>query len=113
MSLARGFYYAGCPDVVMTMWPVEDQLSSSLIQDFYHYLAQGKNKAEALQLAKINFLKSADPLRAHPYFWAGYVNIGDTSPLVEKQKERPGGTIAWASILGMLLTLLPFAWKLF
>jgi|GEM_PF-732248 len=113
MSLARGFYYAGCPDVVMTMWPVEDQLSSSLIQDFYHYLAQGKNKAEALQLAKINFLKSADPLRAHPYFWAGYVNIGDTSPLVEKQKERPGGTIAWASFLGMLLTLLPFAWKLF
>ncbi|MEI6576434.1 MAG: CHAT domain-containing tetratricopeptide repeat protein [Bacteroidota bacterium] len=115
MSLARGFYYAGCPDVVMTLWPVEDQLSSSLIQDFYHYLSLGKNKAEALQLAKINFLKSADPLRAHPYFWAGYVNIGDTSPLVEKQptKEKPGGSIAWASIFGLLLTLLPFAWKLF
>jgi len=40
MSLARGFYYAGCPDVVMTLWPVEDKISTQLIKDFYTYLSR-------------------------------------------------------------------------
>jgi CHAT domain-containing protein len=111
MSLARGFYYAGCPDVVMTLWPVEDKMSSDLVTDFYHQLSEGKSKAEALRFAKLNFLKSADPLRAHPYFWAGYVNIGDNSPLVKQQKESPRVAIAWAGILGLLIVLLPLTWR--
>lgn len=81
ISLARGFKYAGCPSIVMTMWPVEDNSSIRLMEYFYRAIARGKSKDEALREAKLKFLDNADPLHAHPYFWAGYILIGDQSAL--------------------------------
>lgn len=34
MSLARGFIYAGCPSIVMSLWPVDDQSTSTIMKDF-------------------------------------------------------------------------------
>ncbi len=81
MSLARGFIYSGIPSIVMTLWTVEDQPSVELITTFYQYLAKGMPKALAMNKAKQDYLNQAGPLEAHPYFWAGYVNIGDIGPL--------------------------------
>ncbi|MHC1708730.1 MAG: CHAT domain-containing protein [Bacteroidales bacterium] len=113
MSLARGFYYAGCPDVVMTLWPVEDKMSTQLIKDFYTYLSLGMNKIEALRLAKLNLIRSSDPLRSHPFFWAGYVNIGDISPVIANTKKKPTGKL-WVLTAGIsLLLIVPMVWKKF
>lgn len=112
MSLARGFYYAGCPSVVMTLWPVEDQISSILIKSFYQNLSEGKDKLESLQAAKLKFLESADPLRSHPYFWASYVNIGDMSPIVQKPSEKTRKYYIVASIFGLFLLFLPLMRKI-
>ena len=81
ISLARGFKYAGCPAIVMTMWPVEDNSSIRLMEYFYHAISKGKSKDQALREAKLNFMDNSDPLHAHPYFWAGYILIGDKSEL--------------------------------
>ncbi|MCF8335331.1 MAG: CHAT domain-containing protein [Bacteroidales bacterium] len=81
ISLARGFKYAGCPSIIMTMWPVEDNSSIRLMEYFYEAIHEGKNKDHALRKAKLKFLENSDPLHAHPYFWAGYIVIGDTTPL--------------------------------
>jgi len=81
MSLARGFFYAGCPSVVMTLWTVEDKTGSNLMTNFYNYLSQGIDKDDALRQAKLEYLKTADPLKSHPYFWSGYVTLGDIDPL--------------------------------
>ena len=35
LSLARAFAYAGSPNVVMSLWPVDDQLTSGLVKAFY------------------------------------------------------------------------------
>jgi len=111
MSLARGFYYAGCPDVVMTLWPVEDEMSTLLITYFYENLDQGMNKLEALRQAKLKLIRSSDPLRAHPYFWAAYVNIGEITPMV-KEKNRKPTILLWALIGGLgLVLLVPMVWK--
>jgi CHAT domain-containing protein len=88
MSLARGFMYAGCPSIVMTLWEVSDKSGAKLMQDFYQSLIKGKTKAEALQEAKLEFLKKADNLKANPYFWSTYVVIGDASPIYEKDMSR-------------------------
>ena len=40
-SLARGFTYAGCPSILMTLWEVADQSTVSLMDRFYYYLGQG------------------------------------------------------------------------
>jgi len=81
ISLARGFKYAGCPSIVMTMWPVEDNSSIRLMEYFYKSLNKGNSKDNALRTAKLKFLKNSDPLHSHPYFWAGYILIGDKSSL--------------------------------
>lgn len=81
MSLARGFVYAGCPSIVMTLWSVEDKSGVKLMSSFYKYLMKGKTKSKSLQLSKIDFIKNADQLKSHPYFWSGYVVIGNNDVL--------------------------------
>ena len=81
MSLARGFVYAGCPSIIMTLWSVEDKSGVELMIDFYKNLLKGKTKSESLRDSKIDFIKHSDQLKAHPYFWSGYVVIGDNEPL--------------------------------
>ena len=81
MSLARGFIYAGCPSIVMTLWQVEDKSGVEIMSNFYSYLSKGKRKDVALRMAKLKHLESSDPLTAHPHYWLGYVNIGDSEPL--------------------------------
>jgi len=81
MSLARGFFYAGCPSIIMTLWNVEDISSSTMMIEFYRNLKNGFSKDEALRKAKVSYISGADPLKAHPYFWLGYVSIGKQTPL--------------------------------
>ena len=81
MSLARGFIYAGCPSIVMTLWQVDDKSGTEIMKSFYSYLAKGKRKDIALRMAKLKHLELSDPLTAHPHYWLGYVNIGNPEPL--------------------------------
>jgi len=81
MSLARGFLYAGCPTIVMTLWEVEDNAGTQIMSAFYQNLKKGRPSDEALRLAKLHYLENASPRMAHPHYWLGYVNIGNAQPL--------------------------------
>lgn len=81
MSLARGFLYAGCPSIIMTLWEVEDMSGTEIMQSFYDFISEGKEKDDALRLAKLKHIQNADPLKAHPHYWLGYVNIGNSDAL--------------------------------
>jgi len=81
MSLARGFVFAGVPSVVMTLWEVQDESGLEIMESFYSFLADGHTKDEAMQLAKLKMLNSANMLKAHPNYWAAYIVTGDTSSL--------------------------------
>jgi hypothetical protein len=35
----------------------------------------------ALRNAKLNFLDHADPVKTHPFYWSGYVMLGNTDSL--------------------------------
>ena len=59
MSLARGFLYAGCPTIIMSLWEVEDESGTQIMTSFYKYLKKGKPKDESLRLAKLEYLESA------------------------------------------------------
>jgi CHAT domain-containing protein len=80
-SLARGFVYSGSQSVVMSMWEIEDRSGTEIVKDFYRYLKKGATKSNALRKARINYLKKADMLRSHPYFWSSLVIYGDNAPL--------------------------------
>ncbi|MDT8431247.1 MAG: CHAT domain-containing protein [Bacteroidales bacterium] len=81
MSMARGFIYAGCPSIVMTLWQVSDLSSAELMSGFYKHLKKGHTKKKALRQAKIDYIKSSDNLKANPYFWSAFLMVGDSSPL--------------------------------
>lgn len=83
-SLARGFTYAGCRSILMSLWQVpEGNSTSEIMKEFYLQMAAGKDLDEAIVLAKRQYL---DHLRQegggnlwqlHPFFWAELVLIGD------------------------------------
>ena len=81
MSLARGFLYAGCPSIVMSMWEVEDNAGTEIMNSFYQFLKKGRSTDVALRQAKLSYLENANPRLAHPHYWLGYVSIGNTDPL--------------------------------
>ncbi|MBE0641917.1 MAG: CHAT domain-containing protein, partial [Bacteroidales bacterium] len=87
ISLARAFKYAGVPNIVMTLWAIEDRSGSEIMEGFYENLKQGQGKREALRNSKLDYLATSDLLRSHPYFWAAYVTIGDDSPLYKKRRS--------------------------
>ncbi len=85
LSLARSFTQAGCPSSLMSLWSVDDCSTSDLMIAFYQQLYKGLDKDEALQQAKINFLKNtSDKIKSHPYYWAGFVQTGNISALRNK-----------------------------
>lgn len=81
LSLARGFTYSGSQSVVMSMWEIEDKSGTEIVKLFYDNLKKGYSKSMALKKARMVFLKNADHLRSHPYFWSALVVYGNNSPL--------------------------------
>jgi CHAT domain-containing protein len=108
LSLARGFIYSGSQSVVMSMWEIEDKSGTNIVELFYKNLKKGYPKSVALKNARTEFLKNADQLRSHPYFWATLVVYGEDAPLYYPYRIK----IFVASLIIALL-LLPgyYFWK--
>jgi len=72
LGLVRGFLYAGARSLLLSLWPVHDESTASLMSHFYRYWFEGATKAVALQRAAIR-LREDFP---HPFFWAPFVIVG-------------------------------------
>ncbi|MFK7969460.1 MAG: CHAT domain-containing protein [Bacteroidia bacterium] len=79
MSLAHAFRYAGCPNIVTSLWQADDQSTARLMELFYTHLKIGTDKDKALQLAKRDFINEG--VQTHPFYWAGFVLLGDEKPV--------------------------------
>jgi len=81
-NLATIFYLNGSDAVLASKWQLPDETTPYIIENFYIYLKAGVRKDEALRLAKIKYLDNQDdPVKRHPYFWAGFVLIGNSDPI--------------------------------
>lgn len=56
---------------------IKDSLDNELMLLFYRHLREGLPKDEALRLAKLEYLEESSQARAHPFFWAGFILVGD------------------------------------
>lgn len=107
-SLGYGFAYAGCPSLVMSLWSIDEQVSSRIIKRFYELLADGLPKHEALRQAKLEHLNEASEELAAPYYWAGLVLVGDVEPV---ELGRSWTRYGWW-ILGVLVVLfIVYRWR--
>jgi CHAT domain-containing protein/Tfp pilus assembly protein PilF len=100
MSLARSFTAAGVPSVVMSLWPASDKSTPELMESFYENLADGMTKDKALNEARRAYLKKATGKARHPFYWGGFVLIGDTEPLQAKSNNW-----IWFVLFGVVTVL--------
>jgi CHAT domain-containing protein len=108
LSLARGFIYSGSQSVIMSMWEIEDKSGTEIVEMFYKNLKKGYSKSEALRKARISFLKNADQLRSHPYFWSALVVYGNNSPLYYSKYLKIAFTV---TIAILCLSVAFYFWK--
>ncbi|MDA0196628.1 MAG: CHAT domain-containing protein, partial [Bacteroidetes bacterium] len=81
MSMARAFRSAGVPSVVMSLWPASDKSTPDLMKYFYQNLNNGQSKDVALNHARKQYLETATGKARHPFYWGGFVLIGDNQPI--------------------------------
>jgi CHAT domain-containing protein/tetratricopeptide (TPR) repeat protein len=75
LGLTRAFVHAGVQSVVTSLWAVDDEATSQLMQMFYRHLLTGMRPSKALRVSQRQ-LRDADPRWHHPYFWAGFSLAG-------------------------------------
>ncbi|MBC8434107.1 CHAT domain-containing protein [Desulfobacula sp.] len=75
IGLVRGFFVAGSPSLVTTLWQIDDESTATLVTRFYENMIQkGMNKAQALREAKLHLIAKGYQT---PYYWAAFVLQGD------------------------------------
>ncbi len=78
-GLRRALAIAGAEAQVVSLWKVHDEATAELMGDYYRRFRGGEGRSEALRQAQLSMLGKAE--RAHPYYWAAFVPIGDERPL--------------------------------
>ncbi|MEP6635076.1 MAG: CHAT domain-containing protein [Acidobacteriota bacterium] len=82
IGLAWAVFVAGCPTTVVSQWKVDSAGTTELMSEFHRRLhkqtgnaSPDVSTARALQQAAIKLLHSKD--YRHPFYWAGFVVVGD------------------------------------
>src|SRR6266508_4435815 len=81
IGLTWALFVAGVPSTVVSQWKVESASTRDLMLNFHRQLrapaaAKAKvTKAEALRQAALKVMKN--PETSHPFYWAGFVLVGD------------------------------------
>jgi len=110
LSLGRAFKYAGCPNVAMSLWKVNDRTTGKIMQIFFKNLKEGMKKDDALRQAKLAFLSDpASRMVAHPHYWAPFVLVGNDKPITAKQGRST--IVLYISIALLIATVVFFIKK--
>jgi len=82
IGLSWAMFIAGVPSIVVSQWKVESAGTRDLMVNFHRSLVStpgaGKPKVvkgEALRQAALKLMKNSET--SHPFYWAGFVLVGD------------------------------------
>jgi len=82
IGLTWALFVAGVPTTVVSQWQVESASTRDLMLHFHRALQArasatpaSQTKAEALRQAALKLMKN--PETSHPFYWAGFVLVGD------------------------------------
>jgi CHAT domain-containing protein len=82
-GLRRAFFLSGAETLVMSLWPVSDDVTREMMTTYYTGLRQGLGRGEALHQAELAMLKRKG--RQHPFYWASFIQSGDWTSLDGKK----------------------------
>jgi CHAT domain-containing protein/tetratricopeptide (TPR) repeat protein len=79
-GLRRAFQIAGARTLVMSLWPVDDEVSREwMIRLYRARFVDGQSTVEAVHKANLTLLENRreNSESTHPFFWAGFIASGD------------------------------------
>ncbi len=100
MSLARGFSFAGVPQVITSLWEVNEQSTTSIMESFYTLINKGMTPSEALHQAKLDYISNHSLAEASPYHWASFTAWGHDS--INEQGKTSSWFWMMVGIIGVL-----------
>jgi CHAT domain-containing protein len=71
VSLARAFLAAGVERLLVSLWPVWDRTTTTMMTVFYEDLASAGSVGAALRRAQLHVRE----LSPHPYYWASFTEV--------------------------------------
>lgn len=76
IGFTRAFTYAGAENILVSLWPVMDESTALLMENFYKQLLTDNTSqlSSALRTAKIQVLQQSD--YKAPYYWAPFTLFG-------------------------------------
>ena len=99
LSLTHAFLYSGVQSVVGTLWNIIDENVQLLVDNYYtNLLTHQYSKSKALQQAKLTYLSEVNAPLAHPYYWAGFIAIGNDAPI----SQLPSKNNHWLRYIGFI-----------
>jgi CHAT domain-containing protein/tetratricopeptide (TPR) repeat protein len=78
-GLRRAFFLAGAESLVMSLWPVSDQITREMMSGYYAGLKEGLGRGAALRRMQLHMLKRKG--RSHPFYWASFIQAGEWANL--------------------------------
>ena len=79
LSLSRAFTYAGCDNVVSTLWKTKGQTTKEIMNSFHGNLKGEMSISKALGEAQRKFIQNRPGTL--PFSWAGIISIGDVTAI--------------------------------
>lgn len=104
MSLSRGFFSAGCPSVLMSLWSVPDAATANIMTDFYRLLRKGQSKSQALRNAKLHYLQNHEDEALYPLHWSAFVLMGNEQAIFRERHHAKKWKVVGVC-LGIFLVL--------
>jgi len=108
LSLARAFHFAGTPALIMSLWPVDDEVAVGIMEEFYTNIKQGLNLTKSIQKAKCSYIESAGKVKANPSYWASFQLTGYADEIIVKKTGLNSRFIIIG--LGVIIILIILLW---
>jgi len=96
INLSRAFTSIGVKSMLLSSWKIDEKSTMNITESFLNYLQEGATKSEALQKAKLDYLKTADARTANPYYWAGLYLLGNNENI---QPNSQSNSFWWGLLL--------------
>lgn len=82
-GLRRALVLSGSESQMMSLWPVSDRSTSDLMVGYYEALIRAQGRGEALRQVQLLMLRGKS--RAHPFYWASFIQSGEWANLEGKR----------------------------
>jgi len=86
-GIASAFLAAGARTTISTLWDADDRATANFTRAFYDALERGATAIVALRSAQRAV--AANPETSEPYFWAGFVLIGEPDLVARPLPRSP------------------------